>query len=144
MKKLTSYHRRSVGARHVRWCALPACGGSNVNVDKGHVYFLSMKVEQQDQFKELAESSPRRPVSRSMITASSDTYEQFVKVNWPTEQAPTLFDVDNNDFLNWTDYYATCREPTSTRQIRRTSDHAPWLKDIGWCCALRHVKIHHL
>ena len=50
MKKLTRTIA-AVSALAMSVGALSACGGSNVNADKGHVYFLSMKVEQQDQFK---------------------------------------------------------------------------------------------
>ncbi len=56
MKKLTRTIA-AVSALAMSVGALSACGGSNVNADKGHVYFLSMKVEQQDQFKELAEKT---------------------------------------------------------------------------------------
>ena len=44
MKKLTRTIA-AVSALAMSVGALSACGGSNVNADKGHVYFLSMKVE---------------------------------------------------------------------------------------------------
>ena len=106
MKKLTRTIA-AVSALAMSVGALSACGGSNVNADKGHVYFLSMKVEQQDQFKELAEKFTKKTgIQVDIATASSDTYEQSLKSELAKSEAPTLFDVDNNDFLNWTDYYA--------------------------------------
>lgn len=106
MKKLTRTIA-AVSALAMSVGALSACGGSNVNADKGHVYFLSMKVEQQDQFKELAEKFTKKTgIQIDIATASSDTYEQSLKSELAKSEAPTLFDVDNNDFLNWTNYYA--------------------------------------
>ena len=106
MKKLTRTIA-AVSALAMSVGALSACGGSNVNADKGHVYFLSMKVEQQDQFKELAEKFTKKTgIQIDIATASSDTYEQSLKSELAKSEAPTLFDVGNNDFLNWTNYYA--------------------------------------
>lgn len=106
MKKLTRTIA-AVSALAMSVGALSACGGSNVNADKGHVYFLSMKVEQQDQFKELAEKFTKKTgIQVDIATASSDTYEQSLKSELAKSEAPTLFDVGNNDFLNWTNYYA--------------------------------------
>lgn len=66
-----------------------------------------MKVEQQDQFKELAEKFTKKTgIQVDIATASSDTYEQSLKSELAKSEAPTLFDVGNNDFLNWTNYYA--------------------------------------
>lgn len=106
MKKLTRTIA-AVSALAMSVGALSACGGSNVNADKGHVYFLSMKAEQQDQFKELAEKFTKKTgIQVDIAIASSNTYEQSLKSELAKSEAPTLFDVDNNDFLNWTDYYA--------------------------------------
>lgn len=87
--------------------ALAACGSSSADADKGHVYFLSMKVEQADQIRELADDfTAETGIQVDVATASSDTYEQTLKSELAKSEAPTVFDVDNNDFLNWTDYYA--------------------------------------
>lgn len=118
--------------------ALSACGGSNVNADKGHVYFLSMKVEQQDQFKELAEKFTKKTgIQVDIATASSDTYEQSLKSELAKSEAPTLFDVGNNDFLNWTNYYADM----SGTNIYKDQENPRLCAEgwrYGWCCALRH------
>ena len=114
MKKLTRTIA-AVSALAMSVGALSACGGSNVNADKGHVYFLSMKVEQQDQFKELAEKFTKKTgIQVDIATASSDTYEQSLKSELAKSEAPTLFDVGIGLII-----MPTCREPTSTR-IRRT------------------------
>ena len=85
---------------------LAACGGSQTSADKGHVYYLSAKPEQQDEFKDLAKQFTKDtgiPVDVSV--ASSGTYEQSLKSELAKSNAPTMFDVDNNDFQNWSGYY---------------------------------------
>lgn len=85
---------------------LAACGGSQDSADKGHVYYLSAKPEQQDEFKDLAKQFTKDtgiPVDVSV--ASSGTYEQSLKSELAKSNAPTMFDVDNNDFQNWSGYY---------------------------------------
>ena len=85
---------------------LAACGGSQASADKGHVYYLSAKPEQQDEFKDLAKQFTKDtgiPVDVSV--ASSGTYEQSLKSELAKSNAPTMFDVDNNDFQNWSGYY---------------------------------------
>lgn len=86
---------------------LAACGGSQASADKGHVYYLSAKPEQQDEFKDLAKQFTKDtgiPVDVSV--ASSGTYEQSLKSELAKSNAPTMFDVDNNDFQNWSGYYS--------------------------------------
>ena len=96
MKKLTRTIA-AVSALAMSVGALSACGGSNVNADKGHVYFLSMKVEQQDQFKELAEKFTKKTgIQVDIATASSDTYEQSLKSELAKSEAPK--DQENPDY----------------------------------------------
>ncbi|AKV55828.1 Solute-binding protein ABC transporter (MalE family) [Bifidobacterium actinocoloniiforme DSM 22766] len=97
----------AVGALAMSLTGLSACGSSSASSDKGHVYYLSAKPEQQDEFKDLAKQFTKDtgiPVDVSV--ASSGTYEQSLKSELAKSNAPTMFDVDNNDFQNWGSYYA--------------------------------------
>lgn len=137
MKKLTRTIA-AVSALAMSVGALSACGGSNVNADKGHVYFLSMKVEQQDQFKELAEKFTKKTgIQVDIATASSDTYEQSLKSELAKSEAPTLFDVGNNDFLNF--IQLLCRH-VGNQHLQGSGEPRLCAEGwrYGWCCALRH------
>lgn len=86
---------------------ISGCGSSSASSKNGHVYYLSAKPEQQKQFKEIAASFTKKtgiPVDVSV--AASGTGEQTLKSELAKANAPTLFDVDNNSFPFWTNYYA--------------------------------------
>lgn len=87
---------------------LSACGNeSKADASgKGHVYYHSMKVEQVGQYKQLAKRFTKKTgITVDITSASSDQYEQSLKGELAKSKAPTLFDVDNNNFPNWTSYY---------------------------------------
>lgn len=99
---------------------IAGCGSGDSNADKGHVYFLSMKVEQADQIRELADNfTAETGIEVDVATASSDTYEQTLKSELAKSEAPTVFDVDNNDFLNWTDYYADMSDTNMYKDLTK-------------------------
>ena len=99
---------------------ITGCGSGDSNADKGHVYFLSMKVEQADQIRELADNfTAETGIEVDVATASSDTYEQTLKSELAKSEAPTVFDVDNNDFLNWTDYYADMSDTNMYKDLTK-------------------------
>ncbi|MDF7665866.1 ABC transporter substrate-binding protein [Bifidobacterium sp. ESL0745] len=85
------------------------CGSSSssgASSDKGHVYFLSGKPEQLDQFKQLGkEFTKDTGIGFDVTAASFDNGQQTLKSELAKSEAPTLFDVDNNNFLDWTSYY---------------------------------------
>jgi raffinose/stachyose/melibiose transport system substrate-binding protein len=98
-----------------------ACGSSSGDSANGHVYYLSGKPEQQDQFKEIAEAFTKEtdiPVDISV--ASSGTGEQVLKSELAKSEAPTLFDVDNNSFPHWTDYYADMSDTGMYKDLKKS------------------------
>lgn len=55
----------AVAAALAMGVSLAACGGgSSADSDKGHVYFMNNKSEVVDQYKQLAEMYPKKPVCR--------------------------------------------------------------------------------
>lgn len=117
------------GALAMSLGGLSACGGSQASADKGHVYYLSAKPEQQDEFKDLAKQFTKDTgVPVDVSVASSGTYEQSLKSELAKSNAPTMFDVDNNDFQNWGDYY---RDMSGTKIYKdlKKQDYALKLKD---------------
>lgn len=54
----------AVAAALAMGVSLAACGGSSADSDKGHVYFMNNKAEVVDQYKQLAEMLPKKPVCR--------------------------------------------------------------------------------
>ena len=99
---------------------IAGCGSGDSNADKGHVYFLSMKGEQADQIRELADNfTAETGIEVDVATASSGTYEQTLKSELAKSGAPTVFDVDNNDFLNWTDYYADMSDTNMYKDLTK-------------------------
>ena len=65
--EVMAFHRRETMKKIIKATAAMAaaglslgliagCGSGDSNADKGHVYFLSMKVEQADQIRELADN----------------------------------------------------------------------------------------
>lgn len=119
----------AVGVLVLSVSGLAACGGSQESADKGHVYYLSAKPEQQDEFKELGKQFTKDtgiPVDISV--ASSGTYEQSLKSELAKSNAPTMFDVDNNDFQNWGDYYSDM-SGTGIYKDLKNKDYALKLND---------------
>ncbi|MCI5826256.1 MAG: ABC transporter substrate-binding protein [Arcanobacterium sp.] len=88
---------------------LAACsGGSNGASDKGSVYFLNWKPEQEKQFKEIAaEYTKAKGVQVKVVTAASGTYEQTLKSEISKSDAPTLFQINGPVGLkSWQKYAA--------------------------------------
>lgn len=87
---------------------LAACsgeGGSKAD-DKGSVYFLNWKPEQEEVFKTIAaEYTKETGVEVKVVTAASGTYEQTLKSEISKSEAPTLFQINGPVGLaSWNKY----------------------------------------
>lgn len=76
---------------------LTGCSSSNDSSgsgssDKGSVYYLSFKPEQEKQWKEIAKKYKEETgVEVKVVTAASGKYEQTLKSEIAKKDAPTLF-----------------------------------------------------
>lgn len=90
--------------------SLAACSsGSNTAADdKGSVYYLSFKPEQDAIWQEVAKAyTAETGVEVKVVTAASGTYEQTLKSEIAKSDAPTLFQINGPIGLkNWKDYTA--------------------------------------
>lgn len=76
--------------------------------EKGSVYYLNYKPEVDEQWQELAASyTEQTGVEVTVVTAASGTYEQTLTSEIAKSEAPTLFQVENQSWLdNWGQYCA--------------------------------------
>ena len=81
---------------------LVACGSNN----KGSVYYLNFKPEQDAAWQELAAAyTAETGVPVTVLTAASGTYEETLMAELAKTEAPTLFQVNGPVGLaNWKDY----------------------------------------
>ena len=89
--------------------ALTGCSSSNdgsKDDEKGSVYYLSFKPEQEEQWKKIAEDYEKETgVKVKVVTAASGTYEQTLKSEIAKEDAPTLFQINGPvGYQSWKDY----------------------------------------
>ncbi|MCC3870379.1 ABC transporter substrate-binding protein [Terrisporobacter mayombei] len=89
--------------------ALTGCSSSNDSSkddEKGSVYYLSFKPEQEEQWKKIAEDYEKETgVKVKVVTAASGTYEQTLKSEIAKEDAPTLFQINGPvGYQSWKDY----------------------------------------
>lgn len=90
--------------------SLAACssGSDKAADDKGSVYYLSFKPEQDSVWQEVAKAyTAETGVEVKVVTAASGTYEQTLKSEIAKSDAPTLFQINGPIGLkNWKDYTA--------------------------------------
>lgn len=81
-------------------------GGSASSDGTGSVYYLNYKPEVDAQWQELAASyTEQTGVPVTVVTAASGTYEQTLTSEIAKTEAPTLFQVENQSWLdNWGQY----------------------------------------
>lgn len=81
-------------------------GGMSVNAEGGSVYYLNYKPEVDAQWQELAASyTDQTGVPVTVVTAASGTYEQTLTSEIAKTEAPTLFQVEGESWLdNWGQY----------------------------------------
>ena len=89
--------------------ALTGCsssGDGSKDDEKGSVYYLSFKPEQEEQWKKIAEDYEKETgVKVKVVTAASGTYEQTLKSEIAKEDAPTLFQINGPvGYKSWKDY----------------------------------------
>lgn len=89
--------------------ALTGCsssGDGSKDDEKGSVYYLSFKPEQEEQWKKIAQDYEKETgVKVKVVTAASGTYEQTLKSEITKEDAPTLFQINGPvGYKSWKDY----------------------------------------
>ena len=94
--------------------SLTACssGADKAADDKGSVYSLSFKPEQDQIWQDVAKAyTEETGVEVKVVTAASGTYEQTLKSEVAKSDAPTLFQINGPVGLkNWIDYTADLSE----------------------------------
>lgn len=76
-------------------CSFAGCSGSKNSSEKGEVYFLNWKPEQEEAYKKIAEAYTKETgVKVKVATAASGTYEQTLKSEISKKDAPTLIQVN--------------------------------------------------
>lgn len=80
--------------------------GAQAAAEGGSVYYLNYKPEVDAQWQELAASyTEQTGVEVTVVTAASGTYEQTLTSEIAKSEAPTLFQVENQSWLdNWGQY----------------------------------------
>lgn len=83
-----------------------AAGGAADGAGGGSVYYLNYKPEVDAQWQELAAKyTEETGVPVTVVTAASGTYEQTLTSEIAKTEAPTLFQVENQSWLdNWGQY----------------------------------------
>ncbi|WP_343338146.1 hypothetical protein TPELB_00190 [Terrisporobacter petrolearius] len=89
--------------------ALTGCsssGDGSKDDEKGSVYYLSFKPEQEEQWEKIAQDYEKETgVKVKVVTAASGTYEQTLKSEIAKEDAPTLFQINGPvGYKSWKDY----------------------------------------
>ena len=108
--------------------AIGAFAGCTGKGDKGSVYYLNFKPEQEQQWLDLAEAYEKEfGVKVEVVTAASGTYETVLQSEMEKDAAPTLFQVNGPVGLaNWKDY---CYDLSGTDIYKELSSDAFALKD---------------
>lgn len=99
---------------------LTGCGSETTAEGNGHVYMLSVKGDQKDQYRKLADTFTKKtgiPVDISFM--SFDQSVMTLKSELAKSKAPTVFDVDNNDAPLWKDYYADMSDTTAYKEMEK-------------------------
>ena len=105
-------------------------GGCNRKNDKGKVYYLNFKPEQDAAWQDLAnEYTQQTGVEVKVITAAAGQYEQTLTSEMDKSKAPTLFQVNGPVGLkSWKNY---CMDLSDTAVYQQLTDDSFALKDDG-------------
>ena len=97
--------------------------------EKGSVYYLNFKPEQDAAWQELAkEYTEKTGVVVKVVTAAEGTYEQTLTAEIDKDAAPTLFQVNGEVGLeSWKDYCLDLKDTEVYKQL--TSDDFALKKD---------------
>ncbi len=119
--------------------SLVGCGSNDASKDdKGSVYYLSFKPEQDEAWKALAKAyTEETGVEVQIVTAASGTYETTLAAEIEKDDAPTLFQVNGPVGLqNWKDY---CYDLSDSAVYKELTNESFALKNgsevagIGYC-----------
>ncbi len=119
--------------------SLVGCGSNDAKKDdKGSVYYLSFKPEQDEAWKALAKAyTEETGVEVQIVTAASGTYETTLAAEIEKDDAPTLFQVNGPVGLqNWKDY---CYDLSNSAVYKELTSESFALKNgsevagIGYC-----------
>lgn len=116
---------------------LAGCGGDESS-DKGAVYYLNFKPEQDQQWKDLAKVyTDQTGVEVTVVTAASGSYEQTLMSEIAKSKPPTLFQVNGPVGLaGWKDY---CYDLTGTALEGELTSEAYALKEDGQTLGIAYV-----
>ncbi len=91
-------------------------GGSD---EKGSVYYLSFKPEQEEQWKEVAAKyTEETGVEVKVVTAASGSYEQTLKSEITKDEAPTLFQINGPvGYQSWKEYCADLKDTELNKHL---------------------------
>lgn len=117
---------------------LAGCGGSDDSSDKGSVYYLNFKPEQDQQWQDLAKVYKEKTgVDVQVVTAASGQYETTLASEMDKEDAPTLFQVNGPVGLqSWADY---CYDLSGSAVYGQLSDQNLALKSGDKVQAIAYV-----
>lgn len=87
--------------------------------EKGSVYYLSFKPEQEEQWKEIAKKyTEETGVEVKVVTAASGTYEQTLKSEIAKDDAPTLFQINGPvGYQSWKEYCADLKDTELNKHL---------------------------
>ena len=108
--------------------SIVGCSGKKEKEEKGSVYYLSFKPEQDEQWKALAKAyTEKTGVDVTVVTAASGTYETTLASEIQKDEAPTLFQVNGPVGLaTWKDY---CYDMSGSDFYKELTSDAYALKD---------------
>lgn len=114
MKRISA----AVAALVIATGGLVACSGGGDD-DKGSVYFLNFKPEQDAAYQKIAKDyTAKTGVEVKVVTAASNSYEQTLKAEIGKKDAPTLFQVNGPTGLkSWEPYMADLSDATITKSL---------------------------
>ena len=108
--------------------SIVGCSGKKEKEEKGSVYYLSFKPEQDEQWKALAKAyTEKTGVDVTVVTAASGTYETTLASEIQKDESPTLFQVNGPVGLaTWKDY---CYDMSGSDFYKELTSDAYALKD---------------
>lgn len=118
MRHITKYVS-AVAVAALSLGGLAACSGDEASDGKGSVYYLNFKPEAEDAWKKVASAYEKSTgVKVKIVTAASGTYEQTLKSELATNEAPTIFNVNGPVGLaNWQRYALDATDLQYTKQL---------------------------
>ncbi|AKK03147.1 ABC transporter substrate-binding protein [Corynebacterium epidermidicanis] len=98
---------------------LVACSSGGGDSDKGSVYFLNFKPEQDAAYQKIAKDyTAKTGVQVKVVTAASNSYEQTLKAEIGKKDAPTIFQVNGPTGLKtWQPYMADMTDAQITKNL---------------------------